>query len=143
MSNMNRFVVLLSVTLMLGACAHHRDVRPGANGVHRVSLTVDDTDEGNRDAISQANHFCEERGKAAAFVSEQAKYNGTMDEKDYRTAKNISKAAQVVGGTGATYGTANRNKGVQSFSGILGLGGVATDAALGKAYSINMTFKCM
>lgn len=143
MSTMNRFAILMSLTLMLGACAHHRDVRPGANGIHRVSLTVDDADEGNRDAISQANNFCEERGKSAAFISEKAQYTGTMNEKDYRTAKNLSKAAQVVGGAGATYGTAKRNSGVQSVSGILGLGGIATDAALGKGYKVNMTFKCM
>ena len=60
---MKQLLGLIGILLLLSACAHHRDVRPSADGIHKVVVRAEDTDEGSRDAIKQANHFCEERGR--------------------------------------------------------------------------------
>ncbi|MCK6599603.1 MAG: hypothetical protein L6Q37_14660, partial [Bdellovibrionaceae bacterium] len=62
------FLLLMS---LLVSCAHHRDVRPGTEGVHKVLIHTDDQEEGARDAIEQANHFCKERNQYAAFINEE------------------------------------------------------------------------
>lgn len=134
-----RLQVLASIVcLFLTSCAHHRDVRAGADGVHRVVVKTEDKDEGAREAIAQANHFCEKRNMAAAFIDERQEYTGDMDEKNYQTGKKVSKVAKVVGGTTwAMGGTRESNLG-----GVVGLGGAAADAALGEGYSVTMKFKC-
>lgn len=124
--------------LLLGACAHHRDVRPGVDGVHRVSIQTDDTDAASRDAISQANHYCKEKGQEAAFIKEEAKYTGDMNEADYNAAKRVTKVAKTVGGTVWAMG----GKKESDVGGIVGVGGAAGDAALGKGYTVDMRFKC-
>jgi hypothetical protein len=62
--------------LFFASCAHHRDVRAGADGVHRVIVNTDEEDEGSREAIAQAQHFCEQRNLSAAFVKEDKKFTG-------------------------------------------------------------------
>ena len=124
--------------LALIGCAHHRDVRPGADGIHRVTLQTDDTEAASRDAIEQANHYCKEKKKEAAFIDENAKYTGDMDEQTYKNGKRISKAAQTVGGVVWTMG----GKRESDAGGIVGLGGATADQALGNGYTVSMKFKC-
>lgn len=132
--------LLLLSFLFLASCAHHRDVRPGADGLNRVVVATEDTDEGSRDAIKQANHFCKEErgGKSAVFVNEEQKYTGSMDESTYKTAKTASKIAQAAGGAAYVFGGKNE----QTAGGIVGIGGGIADQALGKGYSVDMKFKC-
>ena len=98
--------LLLTIALSIGACAHHRDVRPGPDGVHRVQIQTDDVDAANRDAISQANNYCKSKSSKseAVFLNEGSKYTGSMAEGDYKTAKTLSKAAQAIGGSMAVLG---------------------------------------
>lgn len=133
-------ILVIFVAAILAACAHHRDVRPGANGIHRVLIQTDDTESASRDAISQANHYCKSRNKnfEAAFVNEDKKYTGDMDEKTYKNAKRISKAATAAGGAVWALG----GKRESDVGGIVGLGGGVADQALGKGYSVEMKFKC-
>lgn len=137
---MNSKLIVLLGLLFLASCAHHRDVRPGADGIHRVVVATEDTDAGARDAISQANHYCKEKrnGMSAAFVNEESKYTGSMDEKTYKTAKVASKVAQAAGGAAYVFGGRNE----RTAGGVVGLGGGIADGVLGKGYSVNMQFKC-
>lgn len=138
---MNLSVILIGVLLLLlSACAHHRDVRPGADGTHRVALQTDDTDAATRDAIDQANHFCKSRNKGsiAAFVDEKQKYTGDMDEQTYKNSKRIAKAASAAGGAVWALG----GKRESNAGGIVGLGGGVADGVLGKGYTVEMKFKC-
>ncbi len=123
---------------LVAACAHHRDVRPGAEGVHRVIVQTEETSDGSRDAISQANHYCKEYNKSAVILDEGAKYSGSMSESDYKTAKTAAKVAQAVGGAGYVFGGKNE----RSAGGIIGLGGGIADQAIGKGYTVDMKFKC-
>ncbi len=136
---MKMFLGLIGISLALSACAHHRDVRPGADGIHRVVVKAEDTEEGAQDAIKQANHFCEERGSHAAFINEDQKYTGDMDEKSYKNAKRVTKVAKSVGGAVWVFGGRKES----NLGGLVGLGGAAGDAALGDGYTVEMRFKCM
>ena len=132
-------IFLIITTLFLFSCAHHRDVRPQVSGIHKVIIKTDNKQEGARNAIEQANHFCEKRQKSAAFVSENKKYTGDMKEKDYRTGKKISKAAKTLGGMVRVFGGSKES----NAGGILGLGGIVADGVLGDGYTITMKFRCI
>lgn len=135
---MNKLIAILGLSLLFVSCAHHRDVRPGADGIHRVLIQTDDKGEGSRNAIRQANHYCEELGRHAAFIKEDQKYTGTMDEKDYEKTKKVANVAKAVGGSAWVFG-GKRESGA---GGLVGLGGIAADAAAGQGYTVEMQFKC-
>ncbi len=126
-------------TILMTACAHHKDVRPGTDGVHRVLVTAEDGEQGARNAISQANHFCAEQKKSAAFLEEKQAYNGSMKEEDYKTAKTVAKVAQAAGGAVWVFG----GKAEREAGGIVGLGGGIANGAIGNGYSVDMKFKCL
>lgn len=130
-------LALLFVLFAVG-CAHHRDVRPGADGVHRVVIQTDDVDTATRNCIDQANHYCKEKKLEAAFINEDKKYTGDMDEQTYKNAKRATTVAKTVGGAVWVFG----GKRESSLGGLAGLGGAAGDAALGKGYTVEMKFKC-
>jgi hypothetical protein len=134
-----KYAILIVLSFVAVSCAHHRDVRPGADGIHKIQVSAEDTDSGSRDAISQANHFCEKRGLSAAFLNEDKKYKGDLDEKTYNNAKRASKVAEQVGGAVWVFGK-NRDSDV---GGIVGMGGAIANDAIGKGYSVEMQFKCM
>ena len=136
---MKKAFVLSLAVLGLASCAHHQDVRPGANGVHRVLIHTDDSEVGSQEAIRQANNYCEEKKKSAAFLDENKKYVGDMDEKTYNQGKRISKVAQGIGGAAWVFGGKNESKA----GGLVGMGGAVGDQALGKGYTVEMKFKCM
>ena len=129
------FIVSL---LIITACGHHRDVRPGAEGVHRVVVRAEEKEPGEREAIDQANHFCDQKDKMAAFVNENSKYTGDMNEETYKKTRMVSKAAKAAGGGAYVFGGKNES----NVGGIGVLGGAAADAMAGEGYTIEMTFKC-
>lgn len=135
---MKKIVLVSLLSLIYVGCAHHRDVRPGADGVHRVSLQTDNKEEGSREAISQANHYCKQQQKHAAFMEESQKYTGDMDEKDYKKAKTAAKVAKGVGSAAWVFGGKNES----NLGGIVGLGGAVADGAIGEGYTVEMKFKC-
>jgi hypothetical protein len=131
----------LSILMMLGllaSCAHHRDVRPGVDGVHRVLIKTADGDAGAQEAIEQANHYCKKHNKEAAFITEQKNYVGDMDEKDYKAAKKATTVAKTIGGFGYALG----GKKESNAGGLIGMGGVVGDQVLGQGYSVEMKFRC-
>jgi hypothetical protein len=131
-------ILIFSAIGILVSCAHHNDVRPGADGTHRVVIPTDDKDEGARQAISQANHYCSTMNKNAAFIDEKSEYKGDIAEESYNTGKKVATAAKVLGGSTYVFGGKNES----NIGGIVGLGGVAGDAVLGKGYKVEMKFKC-
>lgn len=129
---------LLAGFLFLSACAHHRDVRPGPSGVHQVLFKVDEEGNGGREAMSQANHFCEQYGKQAVVLNEHTKYTGNMSESTYKTTKTAGKVATAVGGMAHIFGgEKERNAG-----GLVALGGIGANAMTSDGYSYKMRFRC-
>jgi hypothetical protein len=131
----------LTLPLALGfaACAHHRDVRPGADGIHRVVVRASERESAERSAISQAEDFCDERHLAPAFVNEQTQYTGKMDEGTRDTLHKASTAAMILGGGVGigTYGAARTAGGAVGTAGAAGA--IMTG---GKDYTADMRFKC-
>jgi len=137
-SKMFKAIVILGLLSLVG-CAHHRDVRPGVDGLHRVVIQTEGGEHDKQDAISQAEHFCKEQGKYAAIVEEKQSYTGSMDEQTYKNAKTASKVVTAVGGAAYVFGGKNE----KTAGGIGSIGGGIADSALGKAYVVEMKFKCM
>jgi hypothetical protein len=139
---MKRITLVLGWATLLGSlmgCAHYPDVRPGAEGLHKVAVTAEDKEQGARNALNQANDYCGESDKKAAIVDENSKYTGDMSEKDYNKAKKISK---VVGAAGSTVGVFSRDQKTKDAGWAVGMGGGIADGAFGKAYTVEMKFKC-
>ena len=132
-------ILLFAFMFTLVSCAHHRDVRPGADGVNRVVIAVDEDMHGSREALSQASHYCESLGKRAAIVSEDKKYSGDMKEEDYKKAKTATKVIGAIGGVTSIFGGRNERK--AGFATAIGAG-VASDV-IGKGYTFEMKFKCL
>lgn len=133
---MKAFVLLLPV-LILSACAHHKDVRPGADGVHRVVVRGAEASGVERKAIDEANHFCKQFGQIAYVVNEEkTQYTGSMDENTRKTIKKASTAAMVIG-AGVGHG---RNTGAGQVLGGAGTAGWIMTS--GDDYVADMKFKC-
>ncbi len=131
-------ILIATSIILLSSCAHHQDVRPNASGNHTVSFQVDTKQDGYRNALDQANHFCKERNKTAYIVKESTDYVGSMKEKDYNTTKKIAQVAKSLGGTiWALGGKKESNAG-----GVVGLGGGVADEVAGQGYRYQMIFNC-
>lgn len=137
---MKKLIFLFAFLTLITSCGHHRDVRPGTEGVHSISIKTEDKSEGYREASSQATHYCEEvRNQSMAVVSEKYTYTGNMDEETYKRTKTEAKIAKGVGGTALVFG----GKKESNAGGIIGLGGQVADSVAGEGYTYVMTFKCM
>ena len=139
---MKKVIIILAAiaaVITLTSCAHHKDVRPGADGVHRVIIQTTGDESEKREAIDQANHFCKEQNKYAAFVTEEQKYTGQMDEKSYQNTKVASKVLKTVGSGAYVFGGSKE----KNAGGIGVLAGQAADSAIGQGYTVDMKFKCM
>lgn len=121
-------------------CAHHKDVRPGTRGVHKVVVTSESQEQAQRNALDQANHFCDKRfEQAAAVQKEKTEYVGDMDEEDYKMGKTASRVLQVGGATAWALGGRR-----ESNAGMVATGaGTMVGAALGKGYRTKMIFQCI
>lgn len=97
----------LTASLILGACAHHPDVRAGADGNHKVVVRAADEASSNREALSQANSFCKEQKKVAVVKTEKTQYTGAMREDTRKNIKAASNAAKIIGGLGGVGAPAN------------------------------------
>jgi len=135
-----KYITISSISLLIISCAHHRDVRPGIDNIHKVVIKCDDNEIGARDAIEQAQNFCEKYDKSAAFIKETSQYTGDISENNYKTIKKVSKVAKVIGGPAFVFG---KSEGVQTAGGLLGIGGAVADATAGDGYSVEMNFKCI
>ena len=132
-------LVLASLTLIAVGCAHHRDVRPGAEGVNRIVIRGPDRGPLERDAIEQAENYCEQFKKHPAFTEENSKFTGSGSEDSHKTMRGVSKAVTAGGGMVSVFGgDSERNTGRMA-TGAGVVGGMLTDQ---EAYTVDMRFKC-
>lgn len=136
--NKYSLLILAATTLLLPSCAHHKDVRPGSEGIHSVVISSETKEAGSREAIDQATDYCDSIGKHVAFVDEKANYSGSMSESDYNKAKTVAKVGHAIGGAGYVFGgEKEKNAGA-----IVAIGSGIADSALGNGYKVEMKFKC-
>ncbi len=128
------------LSFILVGCAHHRDVRAGADGINRVLVHGEEKDQAEQSAISQASHYCEEvQHKSPVFISEGTAYNGSMDESTRTNVRNASKAAGAVGSGMQVFGGKNeKNVGW----GLMGAGTAGDIMTSDNAYTADMKFRC-
>jgi hypothetical protein len=138
---MKKIILAIGALTILSSCAHHRDVRPGADGVNYVSVNKEEGDEAQRDAIRQAEHYCSEvHKKHAVFTEEKTKYKGEMDENTRKTVKKASTAAAVIGSAVGVFGGDQPTRtGGAVLGGAGTVGGIMTS---GNDYNTEMKFKC-
>jgi hypothetical protein len=134
-----RFLLTLPAILLI-ACAHHRDVRPSADGINYVVVRDPTREAAERSALRQANHYCESLEKHAAIVSEKSDYKGSMDENTRETLRKASAAAMILGGGAGVLG---HEPGVRSGGSVVGAAGtVGAVMTSGDDYVAEMKFKC-
>lgn len=104
---MKHIILSLVAGVVLVGCAHHRDVRAGVDGVHRVVIQTEGDEADKRNAFDQAEHFCKEQGKYAAIIEEKQNYTGHVDESTYNNAKTASKVLKTVGSGAYVFGGKN------------------------------------
>lgn len=135
-------LTLFLIVFTLG-CAHHRDVRPGVDGVHHVVVRAEDKESAEQSAISQAEHYCEQTKRSMAIINEKTEYTGTMDEATRNTLRKASKAATVLGGTRVSHRKGTEAQDDLDQSNILhDAGKVGNIMTSGDDYRTEMTFKC-
>jgi hypothetical protein len=141
--NLRNAISLLVLSLLLGSCSHHMDVRAGAGGIHRVKAQDNSEKEASRNAIRQANHFCKESNKYAVVIEEKISYVGSMNEQTYNNLRTASNAATAVGiGSSIVATTINDKKTLATIGGLATAGGIVGRQILVDGYSADMTFKC-
>jgi DNA-binding transcriptional regulator LsrR (DeoR family) len=114
-----KITILLSIFLLV-SCAHHRDVRPGSKGIHRVVVRKQNQEQAEQLAISEAQDYCSQYNKAPGFLEEKTEYKGTMNESTRDTVHKVSNAAMILGGVGST----SRHGQTKAGGSILGRAGV-------------------
>lgn len=134
---MKNILLITLTSFFVFSCAHHKDVRPGTEGINRVVIHSDG-DDGERNALAQAEHYCKEFGKMPAIVDEKTAYTGKVDEQTYNNGKAVSRVLKTVGGMTHVFG----GKAERSAGGVGVLAGVGTDAVLGNGYTTEIKFKC-
>jgi hypothetical protein len=137
--NFFKLVPICLAGLFFTACAHHPDVRPGADGLHRLSVRGAEKQSTERDALKQTQSYCKQSKKQPAIVNENIEYTGSMDEATRDRLRNVSKAVAVTGGSMGVLGGKNE----RTAGAVLGGAGTAGAIATGEdAYVVNMTFRC-
>ena len=132
------FSVVAAVCILPG-CAHHRDVRTTASGIHEVSFVTERKQEGYRQAFKQAKDFCVGYEQSPAIVSESSEYVGRMNEEDYNRAKTVTEVVSTVGVAGMIFGGGKNDSDVGT---VAAVGGGIADQALGEGYRYTMQFRC-
>ena len=135
---MKKTTIVYTLLLILSACAHHPDVRPSEDGIHKILLMVEDKNNGGREALDQAKSYCKEINLQPVIVSEKTNYVGNMDEQTYNKVKTGAKVAEAAGGAVHVFGGEKESKA----GGVIGLGGIVADSAAGEGYQYEMKFKC-
>jgi hypothetical protein len=140
---MNYFIFTLSFCFFLQACSSAKvRVMPGETDVNKVVATDYEKDDAEEAANDAAQEYCKKRGKEAAFVKDESKYKGSMDENTRKTVRKASKAAMVLGGAGVGAGTAV-GAGTTAPGAILGSAGtVGTIMTNDRDYEATVLFKC-
>lgn len=86
-------LLTLSCLLFIFGCATSKDVRPGLEGIHQISILGEDVNDTESNAYKQANAFCKEQKKKAEFLSDET-FKATPNEVD-ADAKMFKKSESV------------------------------------------------
>ncbi|CCQ12812.1 hypothetical protein PALB_37520 [Pseudoalteromonas luteoviolacea B = ATCC 29581] len=129
---------LLSLCTLLTACAHHDDVRPSANNIHYIAVNSQQKEDGAREAMKQAKHYCDSNKQSMFIINEEISYEGSQPESEFQA--NV-KTADVVSSVGTVLWIFGDGR-VDDAGGIAAVAGEAAKDSMGKPYVTKMQFKC-
>ncbi|WP_087016478.1 hypothetical protein [Thaumasiovibrio subtropicus] len=135
---MKKAIVTVTLGLILTACASHEDVRPGADGVHYVSIAASDAKSASREAIKQAQSYCDSHQQGMYVVDEDNFYEGTMTQDQYETHKTIANVASAAGTALWVFGDGK----VDDAGGVAAIAGGIYGASLEDPYVTTLSFQC-
>ena len=75
---MKKLIVLTSVLFVFG-CTSYKDVRPGLEGIHSITILGENVNDTESNAYKQANAFCKDQKKKAEFLSDET-FKATPNE---------------------------------------------------------------
>ena len=89
---MKKLITLLSLLFVFG-CSSYKDVRPGLEGIHSITILGENVNDTESSANKQANAFCRSQKKKAEFLSDET-FKATPNELDV-DSKNFKKSESV------------------------------------------------
>lgn len=89
---MKKLLALAFVLASFG-CASTRDVRPGVDGIHQISILGEEVNDTESAAYKQARAYCKTQKKNAEFLSDET-FQATPNELD--TDKKLFKKSESV-----------------------------------------------
>lgn len=135
---MKHTLTAVSLLLFLAGCAHHDDVRPSATNIHYISVNAQQREDGPREALKQAEHYCKSIKQKMFILNEEVSYEGTQPEEEYL---NYLKTAKIVSGVGTMLWVFGDGK-VDDVGGMAAIAGGTAESAMGKPYVTKMQFRC-
>ncbi|BBN83674.1 hypothetical protein PA25_36590 [Pseudoalteromonas sp. A25] len=134
---MKNLIIAFTTTLLLAACAHHEDVRPG-DSQHYVVVKSVDRNKGIKEALGQAEHFCEKSSNKLVVLNEKVEYRSEQAEKDYldsrSTTEFVTEASAWLWVLGDGY--------VDDVAAVATLAGVGALESMGAPYLVTLNFRC-
>ncbi|NOU52285.1 hypothetical protein HG263_17285 [Pseudoalteromonas sp. JBTF-M23] len=134
---MKNTIISLTTTVLLAACAHHDDVRPG-EGKHYVVIKAVDRDQGMKEALGQAEHFCDKTKNSLVVINENVDYQGEKSEKDYldsrSTAEFVTEASTWLWILGDGH--------VDDAGAVAAIAGVVALESMDAPYTVTVNFRC-
>ncbi|MBD1582620.1 hypothetical protein [Pseudoalteromonas sp. S16_S37] len=134
---MKHLILSLTTTVLLAACAHHDDVRPGESK-HYVVVKAVDRDQGMKEALGQAEHFCDKTKSSLVVLNEQVDYQGEKAEKDYLNNRSTAELVTDVSAWLWILGDGH----VDDAGAIGTIAGIGTLEAMGAPYLVTVNFRC-
>ena len=80
---MKTFLILSSALFVFG-CSSYKDVRPGLEGIHSITVLGENVNDTESNAYKQANAFCRSQNKKVEFLTDET-FKATPNELDVDT----------------------------------------------------------
>jgi hypothetical protein len=77
-------LIVLPCALFIFGCSSYKDVRPGLEGIHSITILGEDVNDTESNAYKQANAYCKDQKKKAEFLSDET-FKATPNEVDVDT----------------------------------------------------------
>ncbi|TMP26960.1 hypothetical protein CWB99_16800 [Pseudoalteromonas rubra] len=136
---MKNWIAFSLVAIFASGCAHHNNVRPSADGKHYVNLTAETREAAGKEALEQANHYCEKQERGYAYIqNENITYMGSMPEQEYLQKRNIATAVEAAGTAMWILG----ENAVDDVGAAMSIGGGIAEDSMGEPYQITLAFSC-
>ncbi|MCF6437272.1 MULTISPECIES: hypothetical protein [Pseudoalteromonas] len=135
---MKSLLTAITTTVLLSACAHHDDVRPGNDNQHYVVIKSVDRSEGIKEALGQATHYCEQSQSNMVVLNETIDYKGELPEHDYLKTRATAEFVTEAGSWLWIIGDGH----VDDVAAVAAVAGAGKLHSMGAPYFVTVNFRC-